>query len=358
MRNRGLNQILTAAVEITKAENTKNQLELLEAINSYRKEQEEMVNSLRSEILEVLVDFHQNQQGFMEEDHTGPQGEIGPQGQQGIRGEIGPQGVQGPDGQVGPQGKRGEQGNPFIFEDFTTEHLGLLKGEQGEIGPQGQQGIRGEIGPQGVQGIQGERGFLGLQGVKGDIGEQGIQGEMGLVGPKGEDGLPGERGEKGEIGPRGAPGERGLRGDPGKDFNSQEMYEKVITQVNEMISKLPEPEIEVTSNDLTEIRNEVYKRMGNLESRMVNLISSSSGSGEVLLAKMDDVDTTNIGNQKMLVYDSTTKKFVFQAKTEGTGSIDLGPLDPDDSGTITDAEFTAAVDDAVDDADIDGGTFS
>ena len=345
MRNKNLTQILKTSVEFTKSEIENLKGELSDVLVEIGNQQEQMMKAMeenRKQLLETLVEFRSEQKSFMSYNKIEKVLEEGE-----LKVVTGPKG---PRGSIGPQGDKGDQGEigkPFLFEDFKLDELALLKGEQGDIGP---------IGPQGVQGLQGERGFRGLQGAKGDIGEQGLQGDIGLTGAKGEDGLVGERGERGETGPRGAPGERGIQGIPGKDFNSQEVYEKVISQVDKMLSDLPE--IEVNANDLTEVRNEIYKRMGNLQSRMVNLISSSAGSGEVLLAKMDDVDTTNIANQKILVYDSTAKKFIFQAKPEGTGSIDLGPLDPDDSGTITEAEFTAAVDDAVDDADIDGGTFS
>lgn len=66
----------------------------------------------------------------------GDKGEQGPQGLQGEKGEtgpIGPQGERGFDGREGPQGPTGEigpkgdKGEPFRYEDFTSEQLASLK---------------------------------------------------------------------------------------------------------------------------------------------------------------------------------------------------------------------------------------
>jgi len=86
---------------------------------------------------------------------TGPQGEPGPQGPQGLQGEPGAQGPQGLQGEPGPQGPQGLQGEP---------------------GPQGPQGLQGE------PGSQGERGLQGLQGPPGPQGERGPQGAPGISG--------------------------------------------------------------------------------------------------------------------------------------------------------------------------------
>ena len=107
----------------------------------------------------------------------GPQGEIGPQGEQGIQG---PQGDQGPQGETGPEGPQGP------------------KGDTGDTGPQG---------PKGDKGDTGDTGPKGEQGPKGDTGDQGPQGEQGIQGPQGE------RGPQGETGPKGDPGT------PGSDAN-------------------------------------------------------------------------------------------------------------------------------------------
>ena len=66
------------------------------------------------------------------------------------------------------------------------------KGDQGDIGPQGPQGIKGDqgdIGPQGIQGVKGDQGDPGLKGDQGDPGPQGLQGIQGLKGDQGDPGV-------------------------------------------------------------------------------------------------------------------------------------------------------------------------
>ena len=60
-----------------------------------------------------------------------------------VRGPQGPRGEQGIQGETGPPGP---QGNPFRYEDFTSEQLEKLRG------PQGIQGIQGIAGPKGDPG--------------------------------------------------------------------------------------------------------------------------------------------------------------------------------------------------------------
>lgn len=187
----------------------------------------------------------------------------GPQGEQGLKGDQGIQGIQGEKGDRGPQGIQGERGDQGP------------RGYQGEQGIQGPQGLKGEKGDQGIQGPQGIQGEKGLKGDKGDKGDAGqianlkgekasvedlptppddpfdawlvsgslyiwaqdtqswinvgnIQGPQGLKGDKGDpgaqgiqgiQGMQGERGLQGEQGPRGdqgMQGERGFKGDPGE----------------------------------------------------------------------------------------------------------------------------------------------
>lgn len=59
-------------------------------------------------------------------------------GEQGVQG---PQGVQGEKGEAGLQGPKGE---PFRYEDFTSEQLADLKGEQGIQGIPGKDGVNGK----------------------------------------------------------------------------------------------------------------------------------------------------------------------------------------------------------------------
>src|SRR5699024_10728257 len=70
----------------------------------------------------------------------GYKGDQGPRGPQGVKGDTGEQGLQGPRGLQGMQGERG------------------LRGEQGPKGEQGIQGPKGETGPKGIKGDKGDKG--------------------------------------------------------------------------------------------------------------------------------------------------------------------------------------------------------
>lgn len=136
-------------------------------------------------------------------------------------------------GDKGTQGEVGEKGDPFRYEDFTTEQLESLrgpKGEQGLTGPVGPQGPKGDPftyadftesqleGLKGPKGDTGERGLTGPQGERGLTGEQGPQGIRGEVGPQGVPGIQGPegpRGPKGETGERGPQGIQGVQGEQG-----------------------------------------------------------------------------------------------------------------------------------------------
>lgn len=73
----------------------------------------------------------------------GPQGPTGPRGPQGEKGDKGNTGSVGPTGPKGEQGVQGPKGDPFTYDDFTTEQLAALVGPQG---PQGEQGPKGNAG--------------------------------------------------------------------------------------------------------------------------------------------------------------------------------------------------------------------
>ena len=127
----------------------------------------------------------------------GPQGETGPQGPKGEKGDTGSQGPAGPQGSTGPQG---EKGAAFTYSDFTPEQLKALtgpKGDTGATGPQGLQGEKGDTGEQGPQGAKGETGPRGAQGEKGnpftyeDFTSEQLEA---LRGPSGADGKPGADG--------------------------------------------------------------------------------------------------------------------------------------------------------------------
>lgn len=74
-------------------------------------------------------------------------------------------------GQQGEKGEQGDKGDPFIYSDFTTEQLALLKGEAftySDFTPEQISALKGERGEKGDTGLQ------GIQGVKGEKGDEGI----------------------------------------------------------------------------------------------------------------------------------------------------------------------------------------
>lgn len=55
---------------------------------------------------------------------------------------------------------KGEKGDPFLYSDFTSQQLELLKGEKGEKGERGLTGDKGDSGEPGERGEKGEIGWL------------------------------------------------------------------------------------------------------------------------------------------------------------------------------------------------------
>lgn len=98
----------------------------------------------------------------------GEKGEKGERGEQGLQGIQGLQGERGERGLPGNDGAKGDKGEAFKYTDFTEEQLAALKGDKGDIGLTGPQGEIGPVGPQGPKGDPGEKGEQGIQGVKGD----------------------------------------------------------------------------------------------------------------------------------------------------------------------------------------------
>jgi hypothetical protein len=275
----------------------------------------EEIDSLKEE---RIVEYVEGPQG-----KEGPRGFMGPKGnrgEKGDKGDTGPQGEKGDKGDTGDRGERGETGEQGI------------QGLQGEQGPQGEKGDTGERGPQGeqgLQGIQGEKGDRGASGPMGPVGpkgdtgergERGPQGEQGPVGPKGDkgdrgdQGLPGkqgskgERGEKGDKGDPGPQGEKGDKGDPGKDPD--------FTAIQEEVNKFKEVLQKDVSDYKVRVNQVISKGFG----------GGNAGSGEVNLRFLDDVDTTNLANNRYLRFNSANNKFEFVAVSPGGGASDFSEL--------------------------------
>ena len=216
----------------------------------------------------------------------GEQGPIGEQGPKGEQGLIGEQGIQGIPGEQGPKGDKGEPGEPGIQGE-----PGLI-GEQGVQGPQGIQGISGPKGDKGEPGEQGPKGEPGEPGVQGLQGEQGIQGERGEPGPKGDMGLQGMpgpqgiQGEKGDVGPEGP---------PGKDAE--------IPDISPTVTRL--------ENNFNRWRENVNKSL-----------ASVGGGGAVKIRQMDDVASSAFVDNRALVYEASSGKFI-GTKYKGSGGYEF-----------------------------------
>ena len=64
-------------------------------------------------------------------------------------------------------------------------------GPKGDTGPQGPQGIKGDTGAQGPQGLKGDKGATGDRGPQGIQGVQGVKGDKGATGAQGPTGATG-----------------------------------------------------------------------------------------------------------------------------------------------------------------------
>jgi len=289
----------------------------------------------------------------------GPPGPVGPAGPKGEKGDIGPERriVVEARGPVGPQGLPGHTFEKAYIED---DKLHLLR-EDGEvftvgkvIGPRGGQGIpgikgeKGDTGPQGEKGLIGEQGPVGAvgpQGDKGDQGEQGLQGERGFLGPQGpqgERGLIGEQGEPGPIGPQGIQGPKGDKGDKGDPGATGPMG----PQGN--------PGRDGTEVDTESIRKSIednYQSFRDQIRQQVTRLATSggggsSGSGEVWLHRLDDVDYNSVktpSDGEVLTYNSNTG--VWYASTAaggGSSGITIKEEGSSVGTTVTEIDFVGA----------------
>ena len=299
----------------------------------------------RKEIDQVRVEFEEQ---FLEFTRTNlVEGLQGPQGPKGEKGEQGPAGperriVVEARGPVGPQGETGEAGrsvdkayihedNLFIQFDSGDEiqvgkvvgprggqgiqgERGLI-GEQGEVGPRGEKGERGDIGPRGERGEKGEKGDIGPRGIPGEKGEKGERGEKGETG---EQGPVGPQGDKGERGERGVRGEKGLQGDVGPQGPAgRDGTEVDLADLKKQVE-----------DDLSKFKIEIEAQV----TRAKMQAHASGGGGAVQLRELTDVDVrTNLSNEKVLKYNSSTGKF------------DLGDASPNISVSNTSGEIGANV---------------
>ncbi len=122
------------------------------------------------------------------------------------------------DANVGDIAIHTESGQYYQYTATGWKEEGDLTGPKGEPGPQGIQGLRGDAGGKEEKGPQGN---TGPQGLRGDAGGKGEKGPQGNTGPQG---LTGDPGEKGGGGPKGNTGPQGVVGVPGSDGDQVFMY--------------------------------------------------------------------------------------------------------------------------------------
>jgi hypothetical protein len=236
---------------------------------------------------------------------------IGEQGIQGIRGE---QGLQGEQGITGEQGIQGEQGIPGIQGEQGD------KGDRGDQGPRGEKGEKGDTGDRGKQGIPGERGERGEQGpagIDGTPGRDGTKGEAGETGPQGVpggDGKNGKNGKDGKDGATGLTGDKGDKGDPGSDANTKEIekkFDKLVENVDKRFSRF-------TYSAATGVKH--------------------SGSGEVWLHRLDDVDYNSVKtptNGQALVWNVAIGKWTAGAVVSSGGGGGNGGISNSFTTTVS-----------------------
>ena len=269
----------------------------------------EFVSLLEKKTTEVIVEQVPGPVG-----PRGALGATGAQGSKGDKGDKGDVGERGEKGDVGQQGEIGPEGLQGIKGDKGD------KGEQGQVGPQGEQGIQGVAGERGEKGEKGDRGADGKNGLDGrdgetgavgpagPIGETGLQGGQGLKGDKGDRGRDGQQGIQGSVGPRGEVGPQGIQGIPGKDGKDgdikpvEEKFQKFIDNVQKDVSAF---KTKVNAAILKSGPNDAWK---------------ATGSGEVNLRYLDDIDRDSITDGYVLSYDSANAKFTFVEQGGGDGT--------------------------------------
>ena len=157
--------------------------------------------------------------------------------------------------------------------------------------------------------IQVFRGEKGDKGPKGPNGSKGEKGSRGISGPQGPQGLSGPTGPMGPQGLTGPEGKQGPKGDPGKDGVSPDIEPfktKIISDFDQF-----------TKNISSQITRMAYAGGG----------GGSAGSGEVRLLRLDDVDTSSLGDQRYLRYNATTEKLEFTSTIVSANSVSQEDLD-------------------------------
>ena len=173
-----------------------------------------------------------------------------------------------------------------------------------------------------IQVFRGEKGNVGPRGFRGP---KGTKGSRGLKGPQGPQGLSGPTGPMGPQGIRGPEGKQGEKGEPGKDGQTPDI-EPFKAKITDDFEKF-------TQNISSQITRMAYAKGG----------GGSTGSGEVRLLRLDDVDTSDLGDQKYLRYNATTQKLEFSS-TIVTSNNSVSQNQLDKYLEVANANFTTQVD--------------
>ncbi len=291
-------KLLSVATKLAKAEIEEARSQLIEQINSIQvKNGRDGRSIVDARIFEgdLTLQFSDGSLANLGRviGDNGSSGTKGDKGDKGDPGETGPPGPRGDTGLTGPAGKDGERGPRGD------------KGDRGDIGPKGDKGDQGERGEQGPQGISGERGEpgergeqgpSGIDGTNGRDGRDGAKGETGERGPQGVPGRDGKDGKDGAVGPQGPKGDKGDKGDPGSDADVTKLEKK-----------------------LEQFTQDIDRRVSKIAFNAATG-GGSSGSGEVLLHRLDDVDYNTVkapSDGQALVWSASLGKW--QANTVSGG---------------------------------------
>jgi len=110
---------------------------------------------------------------------------------------------------------------------------------------------------------------------------------------------------------------------------------KEVMKEQKAAATFQEPEV-----PLPQSLNELKRKVKMLEEWITKISMTGPGSGEVNLLRLDDVDTSNIGDEKYLRFNSTSQKIEFATVSGGGGggSVDLSNVNSNIIPTI-DSEF-------------------
>jgi hypothetical protein len=123
------------------------------------------------------------------------------------------------------------------------------------------------------------------------------------------------------------------------ELKVKEKLSPLITAASEHITKevqmeaasFQQPEIDPMSRTLDDLRNKIKQ----LENWISKIAATGPGSGEVNLLRLDDVDTSAIGNGKFLRYSAANAKIEFATVTGGSAAEEDTLATVTDRGNVT-----------------------